>query len=113
MRTHERRCPNCDSDLVVREIVLYGFREDEEGYCPICKAEAAMVHGWGVEIGLIKNNRTIDCIRHYRQGVGAHQKTPFFGRAPSWIRGRRVGRGAWHAYTARPIRWVDRKSRTE
>jgi hypothetical protein len=23
--------------------------------------------------------------------VGAHQKTPFLGRAPSWIRGRRVG----------------------
>ncbi len=67
MWTTEQQCPNCGSSLKIRKIILYGFRGDEEDYCPICETEAATVHGWLVEIGLIKDNPTIDRIRDYRQ----------------------------------------------
>lgn len=30
-------CPTCRAKLTVRKIILYGYRDPEEGYCPICR----------------------------------------------------------------------------
>jgi DNA integrity scanning protein DisA with diadenylate cyclase activity len=62
----ESTCPRCASQLIVRKIILYGYREWEEGHCPICKAQVGSVHGWGVEVGLLKNAITIDRIAQFR-----------------------------------------------
>lgn len=67
MWTENATCPQCGAALAVRKIILYGFRESEEGYCPICKTQVASVHGWMVEVGLVKNNATIDRLREFRR----------------------------------------------
>jgi hypothetical protein len=72
MWTNEKHCPSCGVKLTVRKTVLYGFRTPEGGYCPICKEEAASVHGWQVEIGLIKDAASIERIREFRQRDLAH-----------------------------------------
>lgn len=66
MWTDEISCPRCGSTLTIRKIVLYGWRSLEEGECPICDEEAASVHGWRVEIGLVKDAATIERIREFR-----------------------------------------------
>ena len=51
---------------MIRKIILYGWRESEEAHCPICKAEAASVHGWHIDVGLVKDEATIAKIREFR-----------------------------------------------
>lgn len=67
MWTETTTCPDCGAALVVRKTILYGYRGDEEGYCPICTSKVASVHGWSVEVGLIKNAATIERVRDFRQ----------------------------------------------
>ena len=67
MWTDETNCPRCGALLTVRKIVLYGWREREEGQCPICNADVGSVHGWMVEVGLVKDAATIDSTRLLRQ----------------------------------------------
>jgi hypothetical protein len=65
-------CPRCGATLTMRKIILYGYRGWEEGHCPICSVEVGSVHGWQVEVGLVKDAMTIDRTRQFRQqsGVG-------------------------------------------
>jgi len=67
MWVEQKECANCKANLIVRKVVLYGFRTQEEGYCPICKEEAASVHGWQVDVGLVKDAASIARIREFRQ----------------------------------------------
>lgn len=60
-------CPKCGAVVMVRKIILYGWRENEEGYCPICRSQVAAVHGWAVEVGLVKNTATIDRLLNFRK----------------------------------------------
>jgi DisA bacterial checkpoint controller nucleotide-binding len=70
MWAENTRCPKCGSTLVVRKIVLYGFRESEEGWCPICSSRVAAVHGWAVEVALIKDTATIERLLELRRRGG-------------------------------------------
>lgn len=63
----EQECPNCRVRLLIRRVILYGFREREEAFCPICRAEAASVHGWHIEAGLIKDAPSIQRISEFRE----------------------------------------------
>jgi hypothetical protein len=67
MWTEATKCQRCGATLRVRKIVLYGHRTPEEGNCPICNAEVASVHGWQIDVGLMKDAITIDRIRAFRQ----------------------------------------------
>jgi hypothetical protein len=71
MWTDAIQCPTCGVSLLVRKTVLYGFRNAEEADCPICKKEAASVHGWNIEIGLEKDATTIDRTRKFRQAASS------------------------------------------
>jgi hypothetical protein len=51
---------------MVRKIILYSYRTAEEGNCPICGVEVASVHGWQVDVGLVKDAVTINWIRAFR-----------------------------------------------
>lgn len=62
----EATCPTCRAKLTLLKTILYGYREWEEGYCPICRTEVGRVHGWQVEVGLVKDGQTIDRIRQFR-----------------------------------------------
>lgn len=66
MWTDQIHCPQCGASLMIRKIVLYGWRESEEAHCPICKAEVATVHGWHIDVGLVKDENTIARIRDFR-----------------------------------------------
>jgi DisA bacterial checkpoint controller nucleotide-binding len=71
MWTEESGCPTCRAKLLVRKTILYGHRGDERGHCPICASEVAYVHGWRVEVGLIKDTVTVERLREFRgRGVG-------------------------------------------
>ena len=71
MWTENTSCPNCGVALMVRKTVLYGYRENEEGYCPICDSEVASVCGWGLEVGLVKSTVTIERVREFRMRTSA------------------------------------------
>jgi hypothetical protein len=60
-------CPNCASNLVVRKVILYGYRMKEEGERPICDTEVASVHGFSVEVGLVKDVETIIRLQAFRE----------------------------------------------
>jgi hypothetical protein len=51
MWTEEVRCPKCEVLLMVRKI---------------CPAEVARVHGWHIDVGLVKDDSTIERIRRFR-----------------------------------------------
>jgi hypothetical protein len=67
MWTEDVSCPTCHASLAARKVILYGFREREEGYCPVCNSQVAEVHGWTVEVGLVKDTETIKHLLRFRQ----------------------------------------------
>jgi hypothetical protein len=69
----ETSCPQCHATVTVRKIVLYGWREEEEGYCPICRSQVAEVHGWAIEVGLVKNTATIERLLKFRDHGNARK----------------------------------------
>lgn len=71
MWTEPVTCPTCGARLTARKIILYGYRESEEGYCPICRTQVAAVHGWAVEVGLVKDTDTINRLLEFRRRGGA------------------------------------------
>jgi DNA integrity scanning protein DisA with diadenylate cyclase activity len=69
MWTDYEECPRCGSNVMVRKIILYGWRDSEEGQCPICDAEVGSINGWKVEVGLLKDAHSIERISAFRQRV--------------------------------------------
>jgi hypothetical protein len=67
MWTDETNCTTCIARVILRKIVVYCFREREEGTCPVCKGNVGAVHGWTVGVGLIKDTPTIAGTREFRR----------------------------------------------
>jgi len=69
MWVSDATCPHCGVKLVVRKTILYGWRDHETEDCPVCGKEAASVHGWRVEIALVKDEATIARIKAVRESA--------------------------------------------